>query len=562
MKKKILSLVLALAMILPLCPAFDVFANGNDVIVTPIVPLPGSTISGTTGDCTWTLKDTTLTISGNGAMGDYSSSDQVPWGTSITEVVIENGVTSVSPFAFAGNIFLTSVTLSDTVTQIGEYAFDGCSALDSVAIPDSVTSIGRLAFRNCSALTEITIPDGITLIDKQVFYKCASLCSVNLPDDVTLIDSYAFFECDNLSHVWYIGTPAEQQSISVSNGNTAITTATWHYVDSPCDTTCNACDATRETATEHSYTDSCDSDCNLCGDTREVTHKYSIQQKNSENHWMICSVCGTADETTRSPHDYTDNCDPYCNTCSYQRAITHDYSTLLNSEFLHWYNCSVCGATNDTSYEEHVYDHACDTVCNVCNRERAITHSYSIQDLDDNAHWMKCAFCGGIDENTLTAHDFDNACDTTCNGCSFTRTINHDYSVAEKTLLQHWMKCSVCGEIDENTRGNHGHDNACDTTCDECGYVRQVPDHVYDNDQDLICNECNFEREAPYTPGDVDENGEVDLNDAIYLLYHVNFSDTYPVNQSVDFDSSGTVDLNDAIYLLYHVNFPVSYPLP
>ncbi len=62
-------------------------------------------------------------------------------------------------------------------------------------------------------------------------------------------------------------------------------------------------------------------------------------------------------------------------------------------------------------------------------------------------------------------------------------------------------------------------------------------------------------------PGDLDENGEVDLDDAIYLLYHVNFSSKYPLSQSADFNSDGNTDLDDAIYLLYHVNFPNKYPL-
>ncbi len=61
--------------------------------------------------------------------------------------------------------------------------------------------------------------------------------------------------------------------------------------------------------------------------------------------------------------------------------------------------------------------------------------------------------------------------------------------------------------------------------------------------------------------GDLDGMGGVDLDDAIYLLYYVNFSDVYPIYQSVDFDGSGTADLDDAIYLLYHVNFPSQYPL-
>ena len=64
-----------------------------------------------------------------------------------------------------------------------------------------------------------------------------------------------------------------------------------------------------------------------------------------------------------------------------------------------------------------------------------------------------------------------------------------------------------------------------------------------------------------YLKGDVDNDGDVDLDDAIYLLYYVNFSATYPVNQPVDFNGDSKEDLDDAIYLLYHVNFSATYPL-
>ena len=100
----------------------------------------------------------------------------------------------------------------------------------------------------------------------------------------------------------------------------------------------------------------------------------------------------------------------------------------------------------------------------------------------------------------------------------------------------HWKICSVCGLKDNNT----------------------VKPHVFDGEEDVACDVCGFTK---YIRGDVDNNKTVDLDDAIYLLYHVNFSDTYPINQSCDFDGNGTADLDDAIYLLYHVNFPDTYPL-
>ncbi len=109
----------------------------------------------------------------------------------------------------------------------------------------------------------------------------------------------------------------------------------------------------------------------------------------------------------------------------------------------------------------------------------------------------------------------------------------------------------------------HAHEHiftgVCDEDCNICGENR-TPPHEYDGESDLTCNLCGYERPA-YIPGDVDNSGKVDLDDAIYLLYYVNFPSAYPVSQPVDFDGSGRADLNDAIYLLYHVNFPAQYPL-
>jgi hypothetical protein len=76
-----------------------------------------------------------------------------------------------------------------------------------------------------------------------------------------------------------------------------------------------------------------------------------------------------------------------------------------------------------------------------------------------------------------------------------------------------------------------------------------------------VVQNCVMMREPAYLKGDVDNDSDVDLDDAIYLLYHVNFKDTYPVSQPVDFNGDGKEDLDDAIYLLYHVNFKDTYPL-
>jgi hypothetical protein len=106
----------------------------------------------------WSLKNGVLTISGTGAMWDYSDYDnRAPWSSDeITHVIIEDGVTSIGDYAFSYCDSLTSVTIGDGVTSIGDNAFEYCYGLTSIEIPGSVTSIGNSAFYDCEGLTSVT----------------------------------------------------------------------------------------------------------------------------------------------------------------------------------------------------------------------------------------------------------------------------------------------------------------------------------------------------------------------------------------------------------------------
>ena len=164
----------------------------------------GDTVaSGTTGDCTWKIEGTTLTISGNGKTGSYDYDNPAPWRKyNITEAVIEKGVTSIGNYAFLGCTSLTSIDIPDSVTSIGNSAFSGCSSLTSVTIPDSVTSIGNSVFYRCSSLTSVTIPDSVTSIGHHdTFSGCTSLTSVTIGNSVTGIGISAFYNCTSLTSV-------------------------------------------------------------------------------------------------------------------------------------------------------------------------------------------------------------------------------------------------------------------------------------------------------------------------------------------------------------------------
>ena len=118
------------------------------------------------GNCgeniTWTLSSGLLTISGTGAIPDYSdpyATTTAPWYeyyVNINAVLIEDGITTIGSCAFAGLTLMTAVSIPNTVTQINYGAFKN-SALSSVTIPRNVTLINNYAFQGCTGLEQVTI---------------------------------------------------------------------------------------------------------------------------------------------------------------------------------------------------------------------------------------------------------------------------------------------------------------------------------------------------------------------------------------------------------------------
>ena len=203
--RKTLASILVAVMVLTAAPLsgiadFDwgkLFAVKVSAVTTPA--------SGSCGDnVTYTFNSSTglLTISGTGAMKDYSYSGSPFYNNnSIKSIVINKGVTSIGNYAFRDCTGLTSITIPNSVTSIGDFAFYNCEGLTSITIPNSVTSIGDFAFDNCTGLTNVTIPDSVTSINASAFSGCTGLTNVTIPDSVTSIGSSAFKGCTGLTSV-------------------------------------------------------------------------------------------------------------------------------------------------------------------------------------------------------------------------------------------------------------------------------------------------------------------------------------------------------------------------
>lgn len=193
MKKRFVSLLLAISMIFSLMPvsavtAFAESENGGEV-TTVDSGYCGADNGGE--NLRWTLDNNgVLTISGSGAMKDYprDENQRPDWYLNHKDSI-------------------RSVVLDNKITHIGDYAFDGCTSIKSVgytgytgnagvALPESVTTIGVHAFSDTGVTGTLKLPEHLTEIDSSAFYHCGKLNGeLKLPDTVKEIGGFAFNRC-------------------------------------------------------------------------------------------------------------------------------------------------------------------------------------------------------------------------------------------------------------------------------------------------------------------------------------------------------------------------------
>lgn len=227
MKKKLLSILLVLSLMLALVPA----AFAADIVDSGTCGADGDGSS-----VTWTLDAAgLLTISGTGKIID-GDGGSIWSGKPVMAVDIRSGITAVGSNAFFGCDQLQVISLPDTVTQLDKNAFGNCAALSSIlvdaknpayksmdgalyskdgtvlikcpadaetfVVPDGVTTIGDYAFFGAKSLKNVYFPEGsLTTIGAMAFEFCTGLTAVILPAGVTEIGMYAFAHCSKLRSI-------------------------------------------------------------------------------------------------------------------------------------------------------------------------------------------------------------------------------------------------------------------------------------------------------------------------------------------------------------------------
>lgn len=194
----------------------------------------------------------TLTISGSGAMPNYTSQNKTPWfdyRADIEHLRIEEGVTEIGKYSFYSFVSCTDVSLPSGLTKLNKYAFSYAgfseivlpesltyidnyafsnSALQSVSIPSAVTQIGMYAFENCSYLTDVVFQaDSLCVLKSYAFSNCKNLTSITVPSKVTM-EGYCFgydlstppkMLSDNLTIYGFTGSSAHTYAVANSGIN-------------------------------------------------------------------------------------------------------------------------------------------------------------------------------------------------------------------------------------------------------------------------------------------------------------------------------------------------------
>ena len=258
MKKRIISLLMALLMLTSLLPT-AVWAEGEapeqtaaavmddgaeemtaaETVEVPTeleadaepdsngIALYNSATSGSCGDnVTWSYdaNSCTLTISGSGDMEDYDATydrdDETyynptyPWPSSVAKLVVKDGVTRLGSFAFYKCTSLVKVSLPESIRTFGSYCFAECSQLISLTIPSKVTVIPQGFCSGCKKITAINIPSGVTRINKNAFLT-TGITTLTIPTSVVYIGT----EIGNINYVTYKGSKTQWEKIEFGSYN-------------------------------------------------------------------------------------------------------------------------------------------------------------------------------------------------------------------------------------------------------------------------------------------------------------------------------------------------------
>ena len=464
------------------------------LMVISIIPITASatTYSGTCGyNLVWELDESvgTLTISGTGAMEDFTyndeeSSSSAPWfdyKKSIKEIVITDGITTIGDYAFYYCKNLEKVSIPESVVSIGGVAFGMCDKLKAINIPDTVTTIKGGTFM-CSGLTEVIFPKNLTTITAASFRNCPYLSKVTIPDTITAIETHAFAYCTSL------------QSITIPKSITSLGESAFE-----------GCSGLKKVEILANITEIEDFTFFECRNLDELTIPKSVTVSGLYAFTYCSDVSniyysGTEEEWNQIKFNDMWFGKPFGGPTMHYNCCLHEYNAAVTTptcteQGYTTYTCTIC----EDTFTDNYVDALGHTECTIFAEAPSCTET----GLTEGA---KCSVCGEI----LTEQK-------TVDALGHTPSIPVEENYVAPTCTENGSKdvvayCSLCEEeirretVIINATGHNYTTEVKNPTCTEQGYTTYtcecgetcIDDYVNatghtDNDGDGYCDVCDFQ---------------------------------------------------------------------
>ena len=517
-----------------------------------------------------------------------------------------NEDTVTLPNDINGNIYtiyqmrgIRNVIIPDGVTSIGDWAFYFCRTLTSITIPNSVTSIGYAAFDNCSNLISVTIGNGMAYIGEHAFDGTAYYRNldnwenstlhigkhlIKLSEDATnyvyhggAIAYGAFDGCYKLKKLT-IGGDHQYYPFPLTNLETLVLTELpTHYIyqyfgwepSSLPITLKNIVLTDSVRMRSDAFYGITDVTIYVAANEKDVRWDENFPGWNNGNKVVYGDKWITADFYDKDGNIISSDI-LLTSQIVRQPYVASMMDDTYYYEFLGWDIDGdgiddVVPATSSSNISARAVfskEHKC----------AAAGHTYGAWSSDATSHWLECSVCH--ERKDITAHSFDNSCDTTCDTCGYTRIITHSYE-QKHDENNHWLECTVCGDKQNiKTHTNMKNKHICDTcgrklsdheggtaTCSEkaictiCGEkYGDFAEHSFgewktnaEGKRTKVCSACG--KVANFMYGDLNYDGKVNAIDLTILRrYLARYSDKIDIAVA-DFNGDGKVNTLDLMLL-------------
>ncbi len=127
------------------------------------------------------------------------------YGSGLKRVAVDDGVTSIPDFIFAGCNDVTEIYLPDSLKTVGDECFTDMPMLKEITVRSDIKRLKKGTGRGCfvdTGVESIVFEDGVTMVTDKMFYKgCANTTEISFPNSLVSIGEGAFYGCHVLDKI-------------------------------------------------------------------------------------------------------------------------------------------------------------------------------------------------------------------------------------------------------------------------------------------------------------------------------------------------------------------------